>query len=43
MIDELKNIAYVLFDLDGTVSDSSEGITKSADKALKSDGIDVPF
>ena len=27
MIDELKNIEYVLFDLDGTVSDSSEGIT----------------
>ena len=43
MIDELKNIEYVLFDLDGTVSDSSEGITKSADKALKSEGIDVPF
>lgn len=43
MIDELKNIEYVLFDLDGTVSDSSEGITKSADKALKSEGINVPF
>ena len=36
MIDELKNIEYVLFDLDGTVSDSSEGITKSADKSIMS-------
>lgn len=43
MNDELKNIEYVLFDLDGTVSDSSEGIMKSTDRALKSEGINVPF
>lgn len=43
MIEQLKNIEYVLFDLDGTVSDSSEGIMKSADMALKSQNIVVPF
>lgn len=33
------NIKYVLFDLDGTVSDSSEGIIKSVQAALKAEGI----
>lgn len=35
---ELKNVKYVLFDLDGTISDSSEGITKSAKVALEKEG-----
>lgn len=33
---------YVLFDLDGTLTDPKEGITKSAQYALKSFGIDEP-
>lgn len=32
---------YVLFDLDGTISDSSEGITKGIQLALKGMGVDV--
>lgn len=32
-------IDYVLFDLDGTVTDSSEGITKSVRQALEKEGI----
>lgn len=35
------NYKYILFDLDGTITDSSEGITKSAAYALKSYGIHV--
>ena len=31
---------YVLFDLDGTISDSSEGITKGIQIALKEMGIE---
>ena len=30
---------YILFDLDGTITDSSEGITKSVQHALKKLGI----
>jgi len=33
---------YILFDLDGTISDSSEGITKGIQVALEYMGIDVP-
>lgn len=32
---------YVLFDLDGTISDSSEGITKAVQKSLSEMGIEV--
>ncbi|MEG1613202.1 MAG: HAD-IA family hydrolase [Clostridia bacterium] len=35
----LNKIQYVLFDLDGTITDSAEGITKSAQLALESIGI----
>ena len=35
------NYKYILFDLDGTITDSSEGITKSVAYALKSYGIHV--
>ena len=31
---------YILFDLDGTITDSSEGITKSVQHALKKFGIE---
>ena len=31
---------YILFDLDGTLTDSKEGITKSAQYALRSFGIE---
>ena len=31
---------YILFDLDGTITDSSEGITKSVQHALKKLGIE---
>ena len=31
---------YILFDLDGTLTDSKEGITKSAQYALQSFGIE---
>ena len=30
---------YILFDLDGTITDSSEGITKSVQHALKKLGL----
>ena len=43
MDESLKNVRYVLFDLDGTVSDSSEGIMKSVDLALRSKGKEVPY
>ena len=32
----------ILFDLDGTLTDSSEGITKSMQLALRAIGIDEP-
>lgn len=34
-------LKYILFDLDGTLTDSSEGITKSVQYGLKSIGIEV--
>lgn len=36
----MKNIKYVLFDLDGTITDSSDGIINSVRYALKKFGID---
>ena len=33
---------YILFDLDGTLTDSAEGITKCVQYALKARGIDEP-
>lgn len=36
-----NNFEYILFDLDGTITDSGEGITKSVQYALKSFDIDV--
>ena len=36
----LDNINYVFFDLDGTLTDSAEGITKSARHALEALGIE---
>lgn len=36
-----SNFEYILFDLDGTLTDSGEGITKSVQYALKSFGIQV--
>ena len=30
-----NNFEYILFDLDGTITDSGEGITKSVQYALK--------
>ena len=33
---------YIFFDLDGTLTDSAEGITKCVQYALKSRGINVP-
>jgi 2-phosphoglycolate phosphatase len=35
----LQNVKAVLFDLDGTLVDSSEAITKAVEKALKSKGL----
>jgi phosphoglycolate phosphatase len=35
-------LKYVLFDLDGTLTDSGLGITKAAQYALKDQGIDEP-
>ena len=35
----MKNYKYIIFDLDGTLSDSKEGITKSVQYALKKVGI----
>lgn len=40
---DMTKIEYVLFDLDGTLVDSSEGITKSAQLGLKAIGFDVPL
>ena len=37
----MKNYQYILFDLDGTLTDPKEGITKSVAYALKSYGIGV--
>lgn len=37
-----KDFQYILFDLDGTLTDSAEGITKAVQYALKHFGIDVP-
>ena len=37
-----KDFQYILFDLDGTLTDSGEGITKAVQYALKHFGIDVP-
>ena len=34
-------LEYLLFDLDGTLTDSSEGITKSVQYGLESIGIEV--
>ena len=34
-------IQYILIDLDGTITDSGEGITKSAQYALRKLGIDI--
>lgn len=36
-----NNFEYILFDLDGTITDSGEGITKSVQYALKSFDINV--
>ena len=36
-----NNFQYILFDLDGTLTDSGEGITKAAQYALKYFGIEV--
>ena len=33
---------YIFFDLDGTLTDSAEGITKCVQYALESRGIKVP-
>ena len=33
---------YILFDLDGTLTDPKEGITKSVQHALRAFGIDEP-
>ena len=37
----MSKMKAILFDLDGTLIDSSEGITKSAQYALKHFGIEV--
>ena len=37
----MKDYIYILFDLDGTITDSGEGITKSVQYALKSFDIAV--
>lgn len=37
----MDNFEYILFDLDGTITDSGEGITKSVQYALKAFGISV--
>lgn len=37
----MNNFKYILFDLDGTITDSGEGITKAVQYALKYFGIDV--
>ena len=36
------NFRYLLFDLDGTLTDPKEGITKSVQYALKAMGVDEP-
>lgn len=40
--EELMKYKYLLFDLDGTLTDPKEGITSSVQYALKSFGIDEP-
>jgi len=37
----MNNFKYILFDLDGTITDSGEGITKAVQYALKHFGINV--
>ena len=37
----IKNIEYILFDLDGTITDPFEGITKSVEYSLEKFGIKV--
>ena len=37
----MRDYKYILFDLDGTLTDPKEGITKSVAYALKDFGIDV--
>ena len=37
----MRDYKYILFDLDGTLTDPKEGITKSVAYALKHFGIDV--
>jgi len=37
----MNNFKYILFDLDGTITDSGEGITKAVLYALKHFGIDI--
>lgn len=37
----MNNFEYILFDLDGTITDSGEGITKSVQYALKYFGIEA--
>lgn len=37
----LENLKYVLFDLDGTITDPKEGITKSIQYSLRKFGIEV--
>ena len=37
----MKNWQYIFFDLDGTLTDSQEGITKSVAYALQRFGIEV--
>ena len=37
-----RSYQYLLFDLDGTLTDSAEGITNSAAYALEKFGITVP-
>lgn len=38
---ELNNVKYILFDLDGTITDPYEGITKSVQYSLAKFGIEV--
>ena len=37
----MKEYEYILFDLDGTITDPKEGITKSVAYALESFGINI--
>lgn len=38
----MKNYKYILFDLDGTITDSALGITNSVKYALKKSGAEIP-